>query len=249
VRSEAVVSTWEAAGSWSGPVKPIEQPPVAPLPADITPSRINIADAIRAYLANRAGSGIVPATLRKRRTFAKQVGEFAAARGYVMLDQLRSIDVDVFYGNWQLGREDSSHERLEAPLGARRAANKVPFTDEELHCIIRACDQLQPIPWSNGKTGGVWTGDDVKDFIWVLVYTGLRISDVGLFNISRLRGNEPFLRAKKNGGDVFTWIPDWLRDRLHQRLRIDTRTSVPSVTRIRGPGICGKAPSSESACT
>jgi hypothetical protein len=167
VRSEAVVSTWEAAGSWSGPVKPIEQPPVAPLPADITPSRINIADAIRAYLANRAGSGIVPATLRKRRTFAKQVGEFAAARGYVMLDQLRSIDVDVFYGNWQLGREDSSHERLEAPLGARRAANKVPFTDEELHCIIRACDQPQPIPWSNGKTGGVWTGDDVKDFIWV----------------------------------------------------------------------------------
>src|SRR6202023_2638942 len=79
---------------------------------------------------------------------------------------------------------DSSHERLEAPLGARRAANKVPFTDEELHCIIRACDQLQPIPWSNGKTGGVWTGDDVKDFIWVLVYTGLRISNVGLFNIS-----------------------------------------------------------------
>lgn len=50
-------------------------------------------------------------------------------------------------------------------------------------------------------------------------YTGLRISDVALFNINRLRGNELFLRAKKNGGDVFTWIPDWLRERLVRRAK------------------------------
>jgi integrase len=105
---------------------------------------------------------------------------------------------------------------LKPPLGANRVANKVPFTDEELERIIAACDKLEPIAWSNDKTQGVWTGQDVKDFIWVMVYTGLRISDVSLFNINRLRGNELFLRAKKNGGEVFTWIPDWLRDRLHQ---------------------------------
>jgi hypothetical protein len=35
--------------------------------------------------------------------------------------------------------------------------------------------------------------------------------------MERLRGNEAFLRAMKNGGDVFTYIPDWLRDRLHAR--------------------------------
>jgi len=52
-----------------------------------------------------------------------------------------------------------------------------------------------------------------------MVYTGLRISDVGLFNMSRLRGNEVFLRAKKNGGDVFAYIPDWLRDRLNARAK------------------------------
>ena len=156
-----------------------------------------------------------------------------------MLDQLRSTDIDVFYASWTLGARTkgnalgtlreflpvlckpgvaSRRVRLVAiwkpPLGANRVANKIPFTDEELHRIIRACDQLAPISWSNDKTRGVWTGEDVKDFIWVLVYTGLRISDVGLFNVSRLRGNDLFLRAKKNGGDVFTWIPDWLRDRL-----------------------------------
>src|SRR6185437_15461180 len=80
-----------------------------------------------------------------------------------------------------------------------------------------ACDRLQPVCWFNGKNRGVWTGEDTKDFIWVLMYTGLRISDVALFNMNRLRGNEVFLRAKKNGGDVFTWIPDWLCDRLHER--------------------------------
>jgi integrase len=238
--AKAVVAEWEAAGSWGGAVKPTEQPPVSQPPAETTPSQITIADAIQAYLANREGSGIAPATLRKHRTFTKQVGEFAAARGYVMLDQLRSIDVYVFYSNWKLGVRAKGNalgtlrgffrfcvnrewlaktpvtSDLKPPLGANRAANKVPFTDEELQRIIRACDQLEPISWSNGKTGGVWTGDDVKDFIWVLVYTGLRISDVGLFNISRLRGNELLLRAKKNGGDVFTWIPDWLRDRLQE---------------------------------
>jgi integrase len=50
-----------------------------------------------------------------------------------------------------------------------------------------------------------------------MVYTGLRISDVGLFRMNRLKGNEVFLRAKKNGGEVFAYIPDWLRDRLIAR--------------------------------
>jgi integrase len=57
----------------------------------------------------------------------------------------------------------------------------------------------------------------VKDFIWTMVYTGLRISDVALFQMKRLRGNEVFLRAKKNGDDVFAYLPDSLRDRLIAR--------------------------------
>jgi len=88
-----------------------------------------------------------------------------------------------------------------------------------LNRILRACDQLEPVSWSNGRERGIWTGADTKDFIWLLVYTGLRISDASFFDTGRLRGNEVFLRAKKNGGDVFTWIPDWLRDRLEELQR------------------------------
>jgi integrase/recombinase XerD len=246
--AKAIVSEWESAGSWSGKAHPIEPKPVAPPLSDSASARISIADAVKAYLAVRSGSGIVSATLRKHRTFVKQLEEFAAARGYVMLEQLTSADIDMFYAGWKLGARTKAKRLgtlrsffrfcakrkwvavdptdpksvgpissdLKPPIGANRAANKIPFTDEELQRIIHACDQLEPISWTNGKTGGVWTGNDVKDFILVLVYTGLRISDVGLFNISRLKGNEVFLRAKKNGGDVFTWIPDWLRDLLRE---------------------------------
>jgi hypothetical protein len=103
---------------------------------------------------------------------------------------------------------------LKSPIGANRVANQAPFTDDELQRIIDWC--LRPdagcrLVKRYGE--GLWTGEDVKDFIWVMVYTGLRISDVGLFHMNRLKGNEVFLRAKKNGGEVFAYIPDSLRDR------------------------------------
>jgi integrase len=187
--------------------------------------------------------------LRKYKTFTKQLAAFADARGYVMLDQFTSADIDVFYSSWKLGPRAKGKalgtlrsffrfcakrkwvtveaadpksigpvsSDLKAPIGANRAANKAPFTDEELQHILDACDRMPDVAWSSGIGKGVWTGEDVKDFIWVMVYTGLRISDVGLFQMSRLQGNEVFLRAKKNGGEIFAYIPDWLRDRLRNR--------------------------------
>lgn len=243
VEAKAVVAAWEEAGSWDGPVAQVVAPVVAAVvepaasaePAD---TRITIVDATGAYLAVREGSGITESTMRQHRTFAKRIRALADSRGYVMLVQFKARDIDEFYSSWKLGVRAKGHALgmlraffrfcvncewivkspvtadLKPPLGANRAANKVPFTDEELQRIIRACDLVEPVAWQNKFGVGQWTGEDVKDFIWVLTYTGLRISDVALFNIARLRGNELFLRAKKNGGDVFTWIPDWLRDRL-----------------------------------
>jgi hypothetical protein len=36
-----------------------------------------------------------------------------------------------------------------------------------------------------------------------MLYTGFRISDATFFKMNRLRGNQVFIRAKRNGGDVF----------------------------------------------
>ena len=207
------------------------------------PGRITIADGVKVFLSNREGAKIASATLSKYRTFTKQLTAFADARGYVMLDQLTSADIDAFYAGWKLGARSKGktlgtlraffrfcmnrkwlHENpvssdIKPPIGANRVANKAPFTDEELQRIIDACDKLGKTTWTNGSEQGAWTGEDVKDFIWVMVYTGLRISDVGLFNMRRLRGNEVFLRAKKNGGEVFAYIPDWLGARLKARAK------------------------------
>jgi integrase len=105
---------------------------------------------------------------------------------------------------------------IKAPVGSSRGANKAPFTDDELQRIIGACDDVK-VEWKNETGLGVWTGEDLKDLIWLMVYTGFRISDATFFNINRLRGNEVFIRATKNGGDVFAYIPDWLRDHLRAR--------------------------------
>ncbi len=235
-----VVAIWETAGSWDGPtsVGPNPEPPPS------TPDgRITIADAVRVFLSNREGAKIAPATLRKYRTFTRQLTAFADSRGYLMLDQFSPADVDMFYSGWKLGARAKGkrlgmlraffrfsinrkwlHENpvsadIKPPMGANRVANKVPYTDEELQRILDACDRIGAVEWMNGRDSGMWTGDDVKDFIYLLTYTGLRISDAGLFHLNRLKGNEVFLRAKKNGGEVLVYIEDWLRDRLHDRAR------------------------------
>jgi len=236
--AKAIAAALEEAGSWDGEAKTA---PEAPAPA---PGRITIDEATRVFLALREGDNIAPATLRKYNTFTKQLQSFAASRGYVMLDQLTSADVDRFYSGLKLGvrakakrlgtlrsffrfcmnrkwlQENPVSSDLKPPLGANRVANKIPFTDVELERIIAACDTLGAVSWINEQGEGAWTGEDAKDFIWTLTYTGLRISDVALFDIKRLQGNEVFLRAKKNGGDVFAYIPDWLRDRLTQRSKV-----------------------------
>ena len=244
-QAKAVVSNWQTAQSWdSSAVATLMRPPAVIETSPMAPARIRIDDAMKAYISLREASKMAPSTLRKYRTFAKQLTEFAEGRGYVMIDQFTAVDIDFFYAKLELGVRTKGKRLvtirsffrfcatrewltkspvstdLKPPLGANRVTNKVPFTDDELPAIMAACDRLEPIMWTNGRFKGTWTGEDAKDFIWVLVYTGLRISDVALFNVGRLRGNEIFLRAKKNGGDVFMWVPDWLRDRLLQRAKL-----------------------------
>jgi integrase len=228
---------WEVAGVWEG-----TPPPLASVPDEAAkPTRISIAGAVKVFLTSREGAKIAQATLRKYRTFTKQLTDFIDQCGYFMLDQITSADIDAFYSTWKLGARTKG-KRLgtlraffrfcmyrewlpknpvspdaKPPIGANRVANKAPYTDDELQRIIDACDKFGTVTWSTGREQGACSGDDLKDFIWVMVYTGLRISNVGLFHIDRLKGNEVFRRAKENGGEVFAYIPDWLAQRLDVR--------------------------------
>ena len=237
--ARAYASALEAAGSWDGKTASLVPEFAVSAPS---PDRITIENAIKVFLANREATVAEP-TYRKYKTFTTQLQAFADSLGYVMLDQFRTGDVDIFYTTSKLGPRSKAKmlERLRgffrfgvnrewipkslvspdlrSPSGSARLTNKAPFTDDQLADIIKACNQVEDQRWGNRHGAGMWTGEDLKDFIWVSVYTGLRISDVVLFDIERLHGNEVFLRAKKNGGDVFTYIPDWLRNRLNARVK------------------------------
>jgi hypothetical protein len=66
-----------------------------------------------------------------------------------------------------------------------------------------------------------WPGEDVADFISLSTYTGLRISDVALFQIDRLSKNgEIRLRTTRAGTHVNTWVPQWLQERIRERAKI-----------------------------
>jgi integrase len=219
--AKGIAAGWEAAARWSeAPVATIVSAPVP----EAQNTRMKITDAIRVFMSLREGEKITHATLRKYRTFTKQILAFAESRGYVMLDQVTSADMDLFYGGLNLGvrskakrlstlraffrfcvnrewlQKNPVSSDLKPPLGSSRVANKIPFTDEELERIINACDLLGEVKWSNWQREGVWTGEDAKDFIWTLTYTGLRTSDVALFNIKRLHATKFFCGQRRTAG-------------------------------------------------
>ncbi|HEX4750289.1 MAG TPA: site-specific integrase, partial [Bryobacteraceae bacterium] len=58
-------------------------------------------------------------------------------------------------------------------------------------------------------------------FMSLSIYTGLRISDVALFHIDRmLATGEILVRTTKAGTHVYTWVPEWLQERIRARAEI-----------------------------
>jgi integrase len=52
----------------------------------------------------------------------------------------------------------------------------------------------------------------------ITIYTGLRISDVSIFHISRLEPTgEIQVRTTKAGTHVYTWVPEWLQEPIRAR--------------------------------
>ena len=155
-----------------------------------------------------------------------------------MLDQLTNVtDMDEFYLSWKDGVrargkklerlngffdfcvkrkmiKENPAEDLDAPIGAGSAANKAPYSDAEIEKQYEACRALGRVKWKNGARAGEWSGEDVATFIMLECFTGLRISDAATFDMTRLNGNECFLRMHKTKKPLCTWLPDALVHRL-----------------------------------
>lgn len=141
--------TYENADSWTG--IPKSAPVPIPEPAPAMRPRITIEDACKVFLATREACVAYP-TYRKYKTFTKQLQAFAASRGYVLLEQFKPADIDVFFTTSTLGPRSKAKmlERLRSffrfavnrewlpkspvssdlkpPTGSHRLVNKAPFT-------------------------------------------------------------------------------------------------------------------------
>jgi integrase len=159
---------------------------------------------------------VSPVTAAKNMSNLKAFFEFAVSNEWIARNPARLV----------------KNPRGRASSDARHQ-ERCPFSDEELKRMFEACETQyakRPIRWSRkthqrpaemGLTANYkyrWTGQDLADFISISVYTGLRISDVSTFRIDRLQENgECHIRTTKNGRRVYTWIPEWLQERIRAR--------------------------------
>lgn len=116
--AKGIKAAWELAGRWDeeNEHSPMVSPPV-PAEAPAGKPAPTITFVTDAYLANRVARHIGASTLRKYKTFVKQLRAFADTKGYAMVDQFGPVDMDEFYGGWKgqrsrEGEEARTTERL-----------------------------------------------------------------------------------------------------------------------------------------
>jgi integrase len=163
----------------------------------------------------RSSWSVSPQTAAKNMSTVKAFFEFCLSNEWISRNPARLVRM-------QRGRDAAD----------RRGEQKLPFSDEELRKMYEACETKygkQEIKWSrtihHHRISGEyvrynfkWSGQDLADFISVSVYTGLRISDVSTFHIDRMQPTgEIHVRTTKAGTHVYTWVPDWLQERIRAR--------------------------------
>jgi integrase len=229
--ARAVAAVWEHGGT--------DTPPPAPAPGPTGKPRRTIHEAVETTLADHRERESALGTVRRLACVLKKFQSFSSdVRGYVYLDEWNADDAIEFRRWWGGGlryqRQNfsslrsffESHKKFisENPIEKSPRSNrkhweaaqdkqKSPFTDIELHRMLSAC-----LRYPHRHHSQKFFGEDLSDFILVSAYTGLRISDVATFHISRMtpEGDIHF-RAIKNGKWVNTWVPEWLQDIIHKR--------------------------------
>ena len=225
-------AVWQETGSWDGEAITPAQP--IPEPRD---RRIETEHASKVFLEELKETAAL-ATQKKYRLMAERLKHFARQRGYAMIDEWEPTDIRAFRSTWPVAPPTAVRRMAELKAffeycvsnkwitsnparavknprtrdAANREPQKLPFSDVEIKKMYVACQKY------GGTYRHKWNGDDVADFISLSIYTGLRISDVALFRADRmLPSGEIRVRTTKAGRHVYTWVPQWLQNRIRAR--------------------------------
>jgi len=253
---------WDAARTKAASWQDWDQqspPPSSPSPSTSPrKSASQIEQAAEAYRAEHESAGSAFRTKQGFATLNNHFKAFCEERGYMLLAQLTDMVIQDFRSSLKVNvnSQNTYMKRLHAffvyciarkwittnpatnlfTIGNRRQRNaiepeRVPFTDAELERIFSACHRYDHINDRPRK----WKGVDVAVFINLAIYSGLRISDLCVFDARRLRKDGGLtVRTTKSGKPVDVWLPSWLQDQIRERAR------------IHGPHIFGVSSSSRA---
>lgn len=222
--------------------QPTPPPPSDPGPPQ-PQQRTTVEDGVKQYLTNRQTRGVTDSTMAKYKGFTNRLRVFLDRKGIVFLDAVTVQVMDEFYAGWkdapitkgkmleqmkgffqfcQKRKMLVEHpcDDLEPPVGYSVPKHKTPFTDEELERIFDAAERWDRLKWrqwgwrDGGGNPGKVTRDQIVCFILLMVETGLRISDMVVFDVPgriNYETGECFLFMHKTGKPLYTWInPDLL---------------------------------------
>jgi integrase len=225
----------EALGSWANTVA-VSQTKSA------TSARMSITEASAAWKNKKLNPALKPSTAYKRK-IPLLLGRFEAYskhRGYLWIDQWRLADVEAFRFTWPHKQSTAiatmvllkeffrycldnewipknpaaKYKEGKPKKGDSEKEDHKPFTEERMEEMLAACKRY-------GGPRYAWKGQDVEDFMNLSLATGLRISDMVMFDVKRLLpSGEIHLRTKKNGEKVSIWVEAWLQQRIRERAHI-----------------------------
>lgn len=241
-------TTWEEAkawakirednNSWDGPPP---EPPSRPAPPRETQPVPTTKGAVEQFLAPYEKRG-ARSTRRSYACALNRLTEYAQRVGIRSVAQWKLADVRSLRDSWEdeaatvkkymthirtffrfciesewIGTNPGQIRslRTHAAQGTEEGTEKYPFTDAEVERMLELCNRYKTAA-SDYRVK--WKGEDLADFILVSVHTGLRISDMCKFHISRLDEQDRCkVRATKNRKWVMHKLPSWLAERIRWR--------------------------------
>lgn len=198
---------------------------------EVRPESHLVSEAVVAYLDDCVSRHLAETTLRKRKLLLeKQLVKWCQTHGLTRMSAITPQKMLEFRNSWTESPLSSLKklERLRAffkfcvlnrwitqnPTEGIKPPKvepnpTLPFSDEEMKRILRACD--------------LYEGDQdrMRAFILVMRYSGLRISDTATLKRSAVKDGKIHTRQEKTGQPVYVPIPPFVSDALDKVKALD----------------------------
>jgi integrase/recombinase XerD len=180
--------------------------------------RITIGEAVRRFLDDCVARSLKNASIKKYRVILEKLKDFSARRNLTYVQELDGERVRKFREEWNLAPISAMKSLERVKVFFRAAQNwgwilKNPTVGIK-NPQVRQCPTLSFSEEELERIRGACNTEKHRLMVEVLVYTGLRISDVMRLGPDCLRDGNIFLHTAKTGVAVSVPIPEWLSEKL-----------------------------------